>query len=36
MGFQEIKNRGKLYEMYRDPLEEITSLVEKANETIDH
>ena len=35
MGFQEIKNRGKLYEMYRDSLEEVTSLVEKANKTID-
>lgn len=30
-GFQEIKNRGKLYEMYKDRVNEISVLVEKAN-----
>lgn len=34
MGFQEIKNRGKLYEMYKSSLEEITGLVTEANKTL--
>lgn len=35
MGFQEIKNRGRLYEMYRISTEEITHLVEKANKSLE-
>lgn len=31
IGVQEIKNRGKLYEMYKDRVNEISVLVEKAN-----
>ena len=31
IGVQEIKNRGKLYEMYKDRVNEISALVEKAN-----
>lgn len=31
IGVQEIKNRGKLYEMYKDRVDEISGLVEKAN-----
>lgn len=34
IGVQEIKNRGKLYEMYKDYVEEITRLVKEANEGI--
>ena len=30
-GFQEIKNRGKLYEMYKDRVNEISLLVKEAN-----
>lgn len=33
IGVQEIKNRGKLYEMYKDRVNEISALVEKANKS---
>lgn len=34
IGVQEIKNRGKLYEMYKDRVNEISALVEKANKSL--
>lgn len=33
-GVQEIKNRGKLYEMYKDRVDEISGLVDEANKSL--
>ena len=34
IGVQEIKNRGKLYEMYKDRVNEISAMIVEANKSL--